>query len=105
MRLQSANMTTDHPDSDSPEEEELERERLKQMLTKVAAVSAAMEGYVTARETAIADPVKQKERERERDVMLEAIAGVADDFAEIRRELRSALGQPHNEPSDDSTHH
>src|ERR1051325_7220403 len=105
LRLQSASMSTYHPDNDLPEEEELERERLKQILGKVATVSAEMEGYVTARETTIADPVKQKEREREREAMLEAIAGVADDFAEIRRELRAALGQPCAERSDDSSHH
>ena len=99
-------MSNYHPDSDLPDEkaEGLEHE-LKTVLGKIAACGAALEGFLTATEAKLDDPIEQRERERQREATQEAIAGVADDFAELRRELRSALGQPHNEPSDDSTQH
>jgi hypothetical protein len=84
--------------------EELERERLKETLALLAATGATMEGFLTATETSLADPIKQEERERHREIAKEVNAILGGEFAELRQEIRTYLGQQGHgsDPMDDT---
>jgi hypothetical protein len=101
QKVITAGVSDDHPDYDPFEEdfEARERERLQHALGVIAAVGASLEGFLTATEAKLADPIEQKERERQRAVVQETAAILeADYFADLRQEICECLGQESPRP-------